>query len=54
MTLSKSHVFPMIKGNAGSKTEYGAEIDVSVVNGFTHITYFAGMPITRGRWTKDI
>ena len=32
---------PIVRGKAGRKTEYGAKIGVSVVNGFTYIDHLS-------------
>lgn len=39
VSIFQSHVRPIVRGKAGRKTEYGAKIGVSVVNGFTYIDH---------------
>lgn len=41
VSIFQSHVRPIVKGKAGRKTEYGAKIGVSVVNGFTYIEHLS-------------
>ena len=41
VSIFQSHVRPIVKGKAGRKTEYGAKIGVSVVNGFTYIDHLS-------------
>ena len=38
ISIFQPHVRPIVRGKAGRKTEYGAKIGVSVVDGFTYIT----------------
>ena len=47
ISIFQSHVRPIVRGKVGRKTEYGAKIGVSVVNGFTYIDYLSGMPTMR-------
>ena len=35
VSIIQSHIRPTVRGKAGRKTEYGAKIGVSMVNGFT-------------------
>ena len=37
VNLSKPHVRPIIRGKAGKKTEFGAKISISDVNGFVDV-----------------
>lgn len=39
VSIFQSHVRPIVRGKAGRKTEYGAKIGVSVLNGFTYIDH---------------
>ena len=41
VSIFQSHVRPIVRGKAGRKTEYGAKIGVSVVNGFTYIDHLS-------------
>lgn len=41
ISIFQSHVRPIVRGKAGRKTEYGAKIGVSVVNGFTYIDHLS-------------
>lgn len=41
VSIFQPHVRPIVRGKAGRKTEYGAKIGVSVVNGFTYIDHLS-------------
>lgn len=41
VSIFQSHVRPIVRGKAGCKTEYGAKIGVSMVNGFTYIDHLS-------------
>lgn len=41
VSIFQSHVRPIVRGEAGCKTVYGAKIGVSVVNGFTYIDHLS-------------
>ena len=41
VSIFQSHVRPIVRGKAGRKTEYGAKIGVSVVNGFAYIDHLS-------------
>lgn len=41
VSIFQPHVRPIVRGKTGRKTEYGAKIGVSVVNGFTYIDHLS-------------
>ena len=41
ISIFQPHVRPIVRGKAGSRTEYGAKIGVSVVDGFTCIDHLS-------------
>lgn len=41
VSIFQSHVRSIVRGKAGRKTEYGAKIGASVVNGFTYIDHLS-------------
>ena len=41
VSIFQPHVRPIVRGKAGRKTEYGAKIGVSVVDGFTYIDHLS-------------
>ena len=41
ISIFQPHVRPIVRGKAGRKTEYGAKIGVSVVDGFTYIDHLS-------------
>lgn len=41
VSLSQPHIRPIVRGKAKAKTEFGAKIAVSVVNGYTYIDHLS-------------
>lgn len=39
--LSQPWVRPIVRGKAGKPVEFGAKLDISVVNGFTRLEYLS-------------
>lgn len=41
VSISQPHVRPIVRGKAGAKTEFGAKISISVVDGYTFLDRFS-------------
>lgn len=41
VNISQPHIRPIVRGKAKAKTEFGAKISISVVDGFTYLDYFS-------------
>ena len=41
VSISQPHIRPIVRGKSRAKTEFGAKISVSVVNGFTYLDRFS-------------
>ena len=48
-SIFQPHVRAIVRGKAKARTEFGAKIGASIVEGYTFIDPTAGMPTTRAR-----
>ena len=49
VSIHQAHVRPIVRGKAKAKTEFGAKINISLLEGYARVDHFTGMPSTRDR-----
>ena len=53
VSISQPHIRPIVRGKAKAKTEFGAKVSISVVNGFTYLDHFSFDPYNEGTLLVD-
>ena len=53
ISISQPHIRPIVRGKAKAKTEFGAKVSISVVNGFTYLDHFSFDPYNEGTLLVD-
>jgi hypothetical protein len=53
VSLSQPHIRPIVRGKAGAATEFGAKVQISVVNGYVFPTYMSFDAFSEGKLLCD-
>ena len=53
VSLSQPHIRPIVRGKAGAATEFGAKVQISVVNGYVFPTHMSYDAFSEGKLLRD-